>query len=69
MNNQTKTLTSMISSSADFRFKLQKELQYSNHASEWEIFPLTDTLMFFNIMEWNLRTGKNWLVRDKGSEY
>ena len=38
MNNQTKTLTSMISSSADFRFKLQKELQYSNHASEWEIF-------------------------------
>ena len=46
MNNQTKTLTSMISSKADFRFKLQKELQYSNHASEWEIFPLTDTLFY-----------------------
>ena len=51
MNNQTKTLTSMISSSADFRFKLQKELQYSNHASEWEIFRLTDTLMFSTL--WN----------------
>ena len=41
----------MISSRADFRFKLQKELQYSNHASEWEIFRLTDTLMFSTL--WN----------------
>lgn len=32
----------MISSKADFRFKLQKELQYSNHASEWD----TNTLFY-----------------------
>lgn len=52
----------MISSKADFRFKLQKELQYSNHASEWEIVPLADTLFYVFQhygMKINLRIGKN----------